>query len=475
VPDLHITVDPAEGELSRQIYRDVRMAIITGRVRRGDRLPATRDLARRLDVSRNTVALAFEWLVAEGLVSGRRGAGTFVEGDPTQRETRTGGAPIRHRAIWDSIALPAARPAFRYDFTVGSPDARLFPYEDWRRVLARQIRATKLGASYGDPAGHPGLREAIARYVAASRGVQATADDVIVTNGAQHAFDLIARVLIDRGDRIAVEDPGYPPPRLLFASLGARVKAVRVDDEGLDVAALPDDARIVYVTPSHQFPLGMPMSYARRIALLDWAQRRNAVIIEDDYDSEFRFGGRPLDTLQAIDRNGRVIYTGSFSKSLLPSLRLGFLIAPPSLRRVFAAASYVSSWYPQLPAQLAMASLINDGLLARHVRKMRREYAARHERILATLTRDFAAWLDPIPSVTGMHLAARLRVRNEASIAERAAASGVGFDRLSNYYVGRAKPGIVLGYGGIATNDIDEGLRRLRRAIGVSTGSGTRA
>jgi GntR family transcriptional regulator/MocR family aminotransferase len=465
VLDLHITLDVSQGDLSRQIQRQIRMAIVSGRVRRGDRLPATRDLARRLGVSRNTVALAFEWLVAEGLLSGRRGAGTFVEGNRTHREQRAPGAPIRHRTVWDSIALPVARPAFRYDFTVGSPDARLFPYDDWRRVLARQIRAAKLGASYGDPIGHPNLREAIARHLAASRGVTATADDVVVTNGAQHAFDLIARVLIERGDRVAVEDPGYPPPRLLFTSAGARVKPVRVDDEGLDVGALPDDTRLVYVTPSHQFPLGMPMSYARRVALLDWAERRNAVIIEDDYDSEFRFGGRPLDTLQAIDRTGRVIYTGSFSKSLLPSLRLGFLIAPPSLRSAFAAASYVSSWYPQLPAQLALAALIDDGLLARHVRKMRREYAARHERILATLTRDFADWLEPVPSVTGMHLAAKLRVRNEASIADRAAASGVGFDRLSNYYVHRPKPGIVLGYGGIALGDIDEGLRRLRRVM----------
>src|SRR6185295_6535331 len=190
---------------------------------------------------------------------------------------------------------------------------------------------SRLSSDYGDPAGHPKLREAIARYIAVSRGVIAGADDVIVTNGAQQAFDLIARVLLEPGSRVAVEEPGYPPPRLLFRSHGAHVSAVPVDESGLVVDVLPNDARLVYVTPSHQFPLGMPMSHARRTALLAWAERRNAVIIEDDYDSEFRFGGRPLETLQAIDRGGRVIYTGSFSKSLLPALRLGFLIAPPSM------------------------------------------------------------------------------------------------------------------------------------------------
>jgi GntR family transcriptional regulator/MocR family aminotransferase len=380
------------------------------------------------------------------------------------------GVPIRHRAIWDSIDAPALREhAPRFDFGVGMPDASLFPYDTWRRLLARQIRSSRLNAEYGDPAGHPRLRAAIAHYVGVSRGVTASAEDVIVTNGAQQAFDLIARVLLEPGARVAVEEPGYPPPRLLFESVGARVAAVPVDDSGLDVAALPNDARLVYVTPSHQFPLGMPMSHARRVALLEWAERRNAVIIEDDYDSEFRFGGRPLETLQAIDRGGRVIYAGSFSKSLLPSLRLGFLIAPPSLQHALRAASYVAGWYAQWPAQAALAALIDKGLLARHVRKMRRIYAERHDRILRTLTTDFAKWLAPVPSVTGMHLVATLRSRSvsrERDIAERARAEDAGFDRLSVYCTAkRPQTGLVLGYGAIATSNIDEGLRRLRRCF----------
>jgi GntR family transcriptional regulator/MocR family aminotransferase len=455
-------------DLARQIYRQIRAAILSGRLRRGDRLPPTRELARRHNVSRNTVSLAYEWLVVEGLLSGRKGAGSFVESDPVAPvRWRGGDAPIPQRAVWKDIAAPLPRDfALRYDFGVGMPDATLFPFDTWRRVLARQIRGSMLKGEYGDPAGHPTLRTAIARYIAVGRGVNAGAADVIVTNGAQGAFDLIARVLIEPGARVAVEEPGYPPPRVLFESYGARVAAVPVDAAGLDVGALPDDARLVYVTPSHQFPLGMPMSHARRIALLEWAQRRSAVIIEDDYDSEFHFGGRPLETLQAIDRSGRVIYVGSFSKSLLPALRLGFLIAPPSLQRGLQAASYVAGWHAQWPAQAALASLIDNGLLARHVRRMRREYAARHERILRALERDFAAWVVPVPSVTGMHLAARMRSRGERAereVADRARAAGVGFDRLSVYCASVAtQTGAVLGYGAIPEAKIDEGLRILR-------------
>jgi GntR family transcriptional regulator/MocR family aminotransferase len=242
---------------------------------------------------------------------------------------------------------------------------------------------------------------------------------------------------------------------------------VPVDADGLVVSALPDGARLVYVTPSHQFPLGMPMSHARRLALLDWAERRNAVIVEDDYDSEFRFGGRPLETLQSLDRTGRVVYVGSFSKVMLPALRLGFLVAPASLVRPLAAAAFVAGWHCQQPAQAALAAFIEDGLLARHVRKMRREYAARHERILSALQRDFGAWLEPIPSATGLHLCARLRpprLALEREVHERARAAGVRFDRLSGYSA-RPQAGLVLGYGGIALAQIDAGLRRLRACL----------
>jgi GntR family transcriptional regulator/MocR family aminotransferase len=468
--DLHVRLEGRQN-LAHQIYDQIRKSILDGRLARGARVPPTRELAQRLAVSRNTVSIAYEWLVAEGLLSGRKGAGSFVSGEvsaatPPPRAD----IAIRHRPVWDTLAPPEPnKVAARFDFGVGMPDGSLFPFDAWRRLLARQIRPSRLNSDYGDPAGHPGLRQSIARHIGVSRGVKADADDVIVTNGAQQAFDLIARVLIQPGSAVAIENPGYPPVRMLFESMDARVVPIRVDDSGLDVASLPNDVRLVYVTPSHQFPLGMPMSHARRTALLEWAERRNAVIIEDDYDSEFRFGGRPLDTLQSIDRHGRVIYVGSFSKSLLPALRLGFLIAPPSLRHPLRAASHVASWYPQWPAQAALSSFIDEGLLARHLRKMRRIYAERHDMILHTLITDFSDWLRPIPAVTGIHIAATLRRPSrtyERDVAALAAANDVAFDRLTGYWPsGRAQPGIVLGYGGIATSEIAEGLSRLRRCF----------
>ncbi len=467
--ELHVRLE-GRRDLARQIYRQIRGAITSGRLKHGDRLPPTRELAQRLDVSRNTVALAFEWLVAEGLISGHTGAGTFVENDPVARPgRRTASAQIRHRTIWNEIVPLGRRGAAPpYDFGVGLPDARLFPFDEWRRVQGRQLRPSLLSGDYGDAAGHPKLREAIARHVGVARGVICRAEDVIVTNGAQQAFDLIARVLLEPNAHVAVEEPGYPPPRLLFESVGARVTGIAVDDAGLDVAALPDATRLVYVTPSHQFPLGMAMPHARRQALLDWAERRNAVIIEDDYDSEFRFGGRPLETLQAADRSGRVIYVGSFSKSLLPALRLGFLIAPAQLHTALQTANFVAGWHSPWPTQAALAAFMEKGLLARHIRKMRREYAARHDRIVSTLTREFGRWLTPIISQTGMHVCTTLRsqsVRREGEIAARAHAAGVGVDRLSLYCRDSERAGFVLGYGNIPTSKIDEGLRRLRACL----------
>jgi GntR family transcriptional regulator/MocR family aminotransferase len=467
--DLHVHLD-GRNDLARQIYRQMRAAIVSGRISAGERVPPTRELAERLDVSRNTVSLAYEWLTAEGLLSGQRGEGSFVAGQSLVRRTQAKRfVPIRYREAWDAIALPAPRITNpRFDFGVGMPDAALFPYDVWRRLLTRSVRSS-LSGGYNDPRGHPRLRESIARHVGVSRGVNARADEIVVTNGAQGAFDLIARTLLEPGVRVVVEEPGYPPPRLLFESYGARVTPVRVDDDGLDVSALPDDARLVYVTPSHQFPLGMPMSHARRLALLDWAERRNAVIIEDDYDSEFRFGGRPLETLQAIDRSGRVLYVGSFSKSLLPALRLGFLAATPSLQSAIEAAAYVAGWFCQWPAQEALARLIDEGLLARHVRRMRRQYARRHEEILRRLTDDFDGLVTPVPSATGMHLTATLHsksVRFEREVAAEAGRAGVAFDRLSAYCATDSpQPGLVLGYGSIATASIGEGLKRLRKCF----------
>src|ERR1041385_3133431 len=295
--------------LSGEIYRQIRNAIGDGRLRPGDCLPASRDLAQSLKVSRTTVTVAYDRLAGEGFVVSRIGAGTYVNSQVvrTAKERRVAGS-LQPRAVWDSIGVSRAfdTPAL-FDFRTGLADASLFPHETWRRLIVRALRSEAVaGGVYGDPAGHRGLREAIARHIGVSRGVQVPADDITITSGAQQSLDLIARVLLEPGDRVAVEDPGYHPPRFLFQSLGAEVHGVPVDGEGIMVDQLPRGARLVYVTPSHQYPLGVTMSLPRRLALLDWADHNNSAIIEDDYDSEFRFAGRPVEPLHAIDASGQI-------------------------------------------------------------------------------------------------------------------------------------------------------------------------
>jgi GntR family transcriptional regulator/MocR family aminotransferase len=458
--------------LCGEIYRQTRRAILEGRLLPGDRLSPSRHLARALAVSRMTVIVAYERLASEGFITSRLGAGTFVSdrvrsGSRGKARSRPEG-PLRPRAIWEPISLPTAfeHPA-AFDFRTGIPDPSLFPHRAWRRLVARTLRSPVMATGlYDQPAGHRDLRAAIARYLGTARGVQATPDNIIITSGTQQALDVIARAMLSPGEKIAVEDPGYAPPRQLFKALGLRVVGVPVDRDGLVVDALPRGIRAVYVTPSHQYPLGVAMTLPRRQALLSWAGHNNAAIIEDDYDSEFRFAGRPLDALQALDSEGRAIYVGSFSKTLLPSLRLGFLIAPQSLRSALHKAKSVSDWHTATLAQAALAHLIDDGGFARHIRRVTRIYGERHELVVNALTRDFADHLELIPSTTGLHLAALARtasVAQIASIARRALDAGVAIQILSSFALGATqRAGLVMGYGGIATEEIPGGLRRLR-------------
>ncbi|MGW4527680.1 MocR-like pyridoxine biosynthesis transcription factor PdxR [Amycolatopsis sp. NPDC004378] len=466
--DFHVSL-AGRGDLSVRIYRQLRDAVLDGRLRAGERLPPTRELARRLAVSRNTVAVAYDRLTADGFLTGRVGAGTYVSGSlPARVRSRTApsGPGPRPKAIWRSLpspVVPAAAP--EYDFRVGIPDAALFPLETWRRLVARELRAAAGFAHYADPGGHPGLRAAIARHAGVSRSVRADADDVLVTQGAQQALDLLCRVLLSPGDRVAVEEPGYRQAKLLFASHGAEVTGVPVDGEGLDVEALPPKTKLVYVTPSHQFPLGTPMSLARRTALLAWAERVDAVVVEDDYDSEFRFSDRPLEPLQSLDRAGRVAYVGSFSKTLLPMLRLGFLVAPASLRDALRHARRLTDWHGDVPAQGALAQFIDEGLFARHIRRATKVYAERHERLVSGLDGAFAGRLAVVPSAAGLHLCARADVDLEP-VAARASAAGVAVQTLSDLCGGYPAPGLVLGYGSIPADRIDAGLAALDRAWG---------
>ncbi|KRR07449.1 PLP-dependent aminotransferase family protein [Bradyrhizobium valentinum] len=463
-------------DLSGEIYRQIRQAILDGRLRPGERLSPTRELAAALTVSRSTVTVAYESLLAEGFATSHTGAGTFVSHQfeakrPASKTRRSTARAIRVRRVWETIPLPRAFDrAARFDFRTGLPDASLFPHRAWRRVVARALRSREMAAGvYENPAGNRDLRAAIARHIGISRSVSASPDDVIVTNGTQQAVDIVARVLLEPGDVVAMEDPGYRPLKELLKALGARVIGVPVDSEGLVVQALPAGARAVYVTPSHQFPLGVAMSLSRRRALLAWAERNNAVVVEDDYDSEFRFGGRPLEPLQTIDSAGRVAYVGTFSKTLLPALRLAFMVVPPSLREAAHKAKFVTDWHTATIAQSALAQFIDEGAFARHIRRVSRIYSERHAMLTAEIKRNFGDYLDLIPSSTGLHITACARGASADhidAIVSRAFELGVAIDTMSPCRVdGKPPAGFVLGYGAIETARIAEGLKRLRRCF----------
>jgi GntR family transcriptional regulator/MocR family aminotransferase len=462
--EFHVSL-AGRGDLSARIYRQLHEAVLDGRLRSGERLPPTRELARQLAVSRNTVALAYERLTAEGFLVGRVGAGTFVCATPPAPATlpAPGADVVSPRPVWQELAsedVPVASPA--YDFSVGVPDARRFPIEAWRRQVARQLRDVPLDlANYGDPAGHPGLRDEIARHIGLSRSVRVPPTRVLVTSGAQQALDLVTRVLVEPGTCVAVEEPGYPPARELFTSLGARVVGVPVDTDGIDVSAIPAGTRLVYTTPSHQFPLGPPMSLRRRTALLEWARRTDAAVIEDDYDSEFRFADRPLESLHGLDRGTRVLYVGSFAKTMLPMLRLGFLVAPPSLMPALLTAKRLSDRQTDVTTQGAMAGFMADGLFVRHVRRSTREYAARRALIHRVLRRDFKDRLELVPSTAGLHLTC-WTTADVPALVRRAAEAGVRVEDVAGYYgFAPARPALVIGYGAMELNRIEDGLRLL--------------
>jgi GntR family transcriptional regulator / MocR family aminotransferase len=471
--DLHVSLD-GRRDLTAQIYLQVRAAILDGLLRPGEALPPTRELAAALSVSRNTANAAYEKLAAEGFLTSRVGVGTFVSDLPFhgEAEPEVSRSPLRPRAMWDGMPDPPDLSATgaRYDFRPGMPDATHFPFATWRALMSGQLRdsATRLGM-YGEPMGHAGLRASIARHIGVSRAVRTTAADVVVTGGVQQAVDLIARVMLAPGDVVAMEDPGYPPVKRLFQAMGVRLVGVPVDAEGLVVDQLPENAKLVYISPSHQFPLGYALSLSRRLALLAWADRVDAVIVEDDYDSEFRWTGRPVEPLHALDRTGRVVYVSSFSKVLLPTLRVGFCIAPPPLHAALRKAKHLADWHSATPVQGALAEFIDSGLLAGHLRRMRRVYRARRDRMAMAFDQDFADLLEPITSAAGLHVTAWLRTDRpgeDAAVIARAREHGVALHSMAICGVDRVpRQGFVFGYGLIATDDVAEGLRRMRSAF----------
>ena len=457
------------GDRATRIYQHLLDGIACGRLPAGQRLPPTRSMAAELGVARGTVATAYDRLVAEGYLEARVGAGTFVSADAGPARPRTApGGEVRPRALWDALppAVPDA-PPLPLDLSVGGPDTTLFPLPVWRRLVSATLRPSLQAAPAYDGSGHPELQSEIARYLGVSRSVVADGSDVLLTNGAQQALDVTARVLVSPGDTVAVEDPGYTAAVRLFASHGAQVRGVPVDDEGLVVDAVPR-ARLVYVTPSHQFPTGTVMSLRRRIALLEWASRHDAVIVEDDYDSEFRFDNRPLAPLQSLDREGRVVYIGSFSKTLMPMLRIGYLVAPRSLQPALRQAKLLTDWQGDAVTQGAMARFMAEGLLSAHLRRSTKVYRERREALLAALAEYAAGQLDVCPSAAGLHVCTRFRdqSRSDLAVVAAAAARGVAVEPLSpRYHEVAPAQGLALGYRHIDAKRVPEAVRRLASVL----------
>jgi GntR family transcriptional regulator/MocR family aminotransferase len=458
----------------KSLHAGLRAAILDGRLAGGLRLPATRELAAALGVSRNTAVAAYDLLASEGYVEARGSAGTRVATLRPRRARR--GAAERAIAPWANPAwagvatMPTAPDDAtpRWSFRTGVPDIAAFPFDVFRRLAGRALRTfAREPVGYGAPEGSARLRAAIAGHVSSSRAVACSADDIVVTCGAQQAFDLLARVLVTPGrTTVALEDPGYPPLRVAMAAAGARLAPVPVDDAGLQVERLPSDARIVCVTPSHQFPLGVAMSAARRAALLDFARARSAVVIEDDYDGEFRFASRPLDALKTLDEDGRVFYVGTFSKSMFPALRIGYLVAPAWARGALIAAKQASDWHCNVLVQDTLAHFIEQSHLLRHVRRMRAEYTRRRDALAQAIERQLGTRLELLPAIAGLHLAARAREDADFdAVLVAARRSGVGVESLHRYALRDDAPaGLVFGFGATELATIAEAIRRLARA-----------
>jgi len=465
--------------LSDQVYRGIRGAILDGRLAVNERLPASRDLGRQLKVSRNTVLAAYERLTSEGYLRSRVGSGTFVDqplfedGKPKRKAPRTATARLSgfgRRLLPPQAIVP--RRDLPFDFRPGIPDLKHFPISAWRRISTRQSRQlSPSSAYYGDAAGDALLREAIAHHFSQSRALHCTGDDIIIVNGSQQALDIIARLLIEPNDVVVVENPVYPAALATFRAAGARIISVPVDNEGLCTDRLPKTAKLIYVTPSHQFPLGVPLALSRRRALLQWAERNRVVVVEDDYDSEFRYGGRPLDALQGLDNSGCVIYLGTFSKILFPSLRLGFVVPPPNLYRTFLAAKWITDRHTETGEQRIISEFIREGHLARYVRRMQHVYFDRQQILIESLKRHLPA-INPLPAVAGLHIAGFLP--NGFPVDEfiaRSAATGVGLYSIAPFYISSARAGLMFGFGSCDASDIAEGIARMSKVYEAMTRS----
>jgi GntR family transcriptional regulator/MocR family aminotransferase len=473
--------------LQEQIYRQVRDGILAGNFQPALKLPSSRDLAKELGVSRNTVALAFDWLASEGYVECRTGAGTFVAGYLPERAfnvpvvaPRVAPANIKPRTpVTFTGRMPAAvgrdRPRPAFDFWYGRLDPREFPITAWRRLILENIAKAETNFSdYGHPAGDLDLRLAIANHLGATRGMATDAERIIITAGAQDGLNLLCRILVRQGSNIVIEDPCYESAALLFESYGAKLTPIGVDGDGIITDILPRiDTALAYVTPSHQFPTGATLPIDRRLALLEWAAYVGAYIVEDDYDSDFRYDGPPLTALSGLDHDHRVIYLGSFSKSLGAGLRLGYLVLPPELVEPAIAAKSLSSYGQPWLDQAVVADFLTTGAHRQHLRRMLKSYRARRDLVVACLRNAFGPRINLSGSDAGMHMMWILpdALPDAMTVAAAAARYDVGIYPLPAIGVRSfaqkisAERGLILGYSSLSPKEIITGIGLLAKAI----------
>jgi GntR family transcriptional regulator / MocR family aminotransferase len=469
--------------LYREIYESIRSRILDGQFRSGLRIPSTRQMAKQFGVSRNTITTAYDQLIAEGYLEAQTGSGTYVseklpdefvfanvenraqsKARPSKRRlSKRGTAIAAIRLNWQKTQAPV-RP-----FTPCVPSVAEFPFQIWHRLVSRRLKTPVRSLwNYSDPAGYKPLREAIAAHLGASRGVRCHQEQVIVVSGIQQAMDLAARILLDPGDSVCVEDPGYLGTRGALIAANARIVPVPVDENGMRVQiaeARASRAKLISVTPSNQYPLGVTLSLARRLQLLEFAEKSGAWIFEDDYDSEFRYETRPLAALQGLDSSGRVIYAGTFSKVLNPALRLGYLIVPEDLIDAFIRTKAVLDRHSPLLEQMILADFLIENHFVRHIRRMRNIYGEKREVLISALQSELNGAIEIGTSNAGLHLTMMVK-QNDLKLAAAAAAEGIESEPLSAFYI-KQRPirGLALGYAPFSNREIREGVSKLARLI----------
>jgi GntR family transcriptional regulator / MocR family aminotransferase len=473
---LHLPIDRAAGTpIHRQIHEGLRRAILGGLLRPGQRIPSTRALAMELGVSRLPVLTAYDQLLHEGYLVGRIGSGTYVSAalPDDLLGIRVSPASTRMRV---TRRIPRPPPRARDEgglgpFRMSVPALDRFPHAVWARIVARHAHSlTHAQMAYGDPAGLVPLRVAIAEHLRAARAVRCEAEQVLIVSGSQAALRLATAVLLTQGDCVAVEEPCYSGTRAALGAGGAELVSVPVDEEGMSVSSLHrrgGRVRAAYVTPSHQYPLGTSMTATRRFALLDWAFRRKAWLLEDDYDSEYRYVSRPLGALQGMDAHERVIYIGTFSKVLFPALRVGYLVAPPSLWQRFVDAREAFDLFSPTLYQLALAEFLREGHFARHLRRMRGVYLNRRDALLTGLARHCGGRLTVHNADAGLHVTVLLAAGiDDGDVVRRMAARGLTATSLSTCYAGAARrSGLLLGFGGSTERELLEATRILGEVL----------